>query len=158
MGADQRLRAGLIYGGGDLVATLIAGTVDPWRTLGMALVGGLLYAPEIGAYFNWLDRRLPAAATARRRWQRAVLGWLWFNPLWIARHALLIRLFSGRLGQIDSSLLLVGLTSFACNLPVALAANYLIQNRLPARRRVVGSALFSALMAVYYALSEVWFG
>jgi hypothetical protein len=42
-------------------------------------------------------------------------------------------------------------------MPVALAANYLIQNRLALRWRVM-SAGFSAIMAVYYAMSEVWFG
>ena len=71
---------------------------------------------------------------------------------------MVFRLFSGRPEAIDASLLTIGLTSFALNLPVALTANYLIQNRLPLRWRLTGSASFSALMAVYYALSEVWFG
>jgi hypothetical protein len=148
----ELLRAGLIYGGGDLAATLITGAFDPRRSLGMFLTGMLIYGPEIRAYFSWLARRQAAG------WPRAALAWLWFNPLWIARNALLIRLFSGRWEDIDSGLLLLGAKSFACNAPVALAANYLIQNRLPLAWRLTGSAAFSALMAVYYALSEVWFG
>ena len=84
--------------------------------------------------------------------------WCWFNPLWIARHALFIRLLGGRTNEIDFSLLTIGATSFALNMPVALAANYLIQNRLALRWQVMASAGFSAIMAVYYAMSEVWFG
>jgi hypothetical protein len=41
---------------------------------------------------------------------------------------------------------------------VALLANFAIQNRLPLRLRFVASALYSALMAVYYAASETLFG
>ena len=151
-------RAGLIYGGGDLLATLLTGQFNPLRSAGIFLVGTLVYAPEIRWYFGWLERRFPQPQGFGQRLQRAALAWLWFNPLWIARHALLIRLFSGRPEAIDASLLTIGLTSFALNLPVALTANYLIQNRLPLRWRLTGSASFSALMAVYYALSEVWFG
>ena len=47
--------------------------------------------------------------------------------------------------------------SFA-NIPLAVAANHWIQNRLPAARRFLASALFSAAMAVYYALSGAWLG
>ena len=69
-----------------------------------------------------------------------------------------IRLLGGRTSEIDFSLLTIGATAFALNMPVALAANYLIQNRLALRWRVIASAGFSAIMAVYYAMSEVWFG
>lgn len=150
-------RAGLIYGGGDLIATLITGRVDPVRSTAILLVGTLCYAREIRWYFGWLERHFPARPDRLRRMQRAALGWLWFNPLWIARHALFIRLFSGRAADIDAGLLMIGLTSFALNMPVALTANYWIQNRLPMAWRLTGSAAFSAVMAVYYALSEVWF-
>lgn len=151
-------RAGLIYGGGDLAATLITGHVQPMRTLGIFLIGALLYAPEIRWYFGWLERSRPNPRGFGPRLQRAALAWLWFNPLWIARHALFIRWLSGRPHPFDAGLLTIGFTSFALNMPVALTANYLIQNRLPLRWRLTGSASFSALMAVYYALSEVWFG
>ena len=154
----EMLRAGLIYGLGDGLASLISGSFSPGRALGMSLLGGLLYAPEIHCYFAWLERRYPAPLGRAQRWQRAALAWCWFNPLWIARHALFIRLFSGRGSEIDLSLLSLGLTAFVLNMPVALTANYLIQNRLPGRWRVIGSASFSAIMAIYYALSEVWFG
>lgn len=154
----ERLRAGLIYGGGDLAATLLTGQFNPWRSLGMLTVGALIYAPEIRWYFARLEQRFPPPLSPGRQALRAVLAWLWFNPLWIARHALFIRLFSGRIAEISPALLHTGLLSFAVNMPVALTANFLIQNRVPFHWRVTASAAFSALMAVYYALSEVWFG
>lgn len=152
------LRAGLVYGGGDAVAMLVSGAFLWQRLLLMTLVGALLYAPEIRAWFGWLARRFPAAGTASGRWSRALLAWLWFNPLWIARHALFIRVAEGRWQEIGINLLAIGATAFLVNLPLALGANYLIQNRVPLRWRLTASASFSALMAVYYAMSEVWFG
>jgi len=154
----ERLRTGLVFGGGDLIASLITGNLVPWRWLGMTLTGSLLYAPEIRWYFNWLERRLPPPLSLGRRWLKALLAWFWFNPLWIARHALLMRLFSGRWSEIDWGLLGFGLSAFVWSMPVVLCANYLIQNRLSLGGRVLGSAVFSALMAIYYGLSEVWFG
>lgn len=151
------LRAGLVYGLGDTLASLISGEFSWARLLGMSLLGTCVYAVEIHHYFRWLARRFPDPASLGQRCGRAVLAWCWFNPLWIARHALFIRLFSGRGEVFDSQLLVIGLTSFLLNMPVALAANYWIQNRLAARWRVLGSAGFSAAMAVYYAMSEVWF-
>ena len=43
------------------------------------------------------------------------------------------------------------------DIPVSLIANYLIQNKVRLDWRFISSALFSALMAVYYALSETIF-
>mgnify|MGYP000600187769 CR=1 FL=1 len=140
------------------LASLISGGFSPARAIGMTLIGGLLYALEIHTWFGWLAKRYPEPASPGQRWQRAALAWCWFNPLWIARHALFIRLLGGRTNEIDFSLLTIGATSFALNMPVALAANYLIQNRLALRWQVMASAGFSAIMAVYYAMSEVWFG
>ena len=155
---SEMLRAGLIYGSGDLLASLIQGGFSPGRGLGMSLIGALLYAPEIHRYFAWIDRDGQPLTGYAQRWQRAALAWAWFNPLWIARHCLFIRCLSGRFDEIGWNLLAVGTTAFLLNMPVALLANYLIQNRLPLRWRVLGSASFSAIMAVYYAMSEVWFG
>ena len=113
------LRAGLIYGSGDLLASLISGGFSPARAIGMTLIGSLLYAPEIHTWFGWLAKRYPEPASPGQRWQRAALAWCWFNPLWIARHALFIRLLGGRTTEIDFSLLTIGATSFALNMPVA---------------------------------------
>jgi hypothetical protein len=43
------------------------------------------------------------------------------------------------------------------NLPVSFTANYLIQNKVSYERRFMASALFSALMAIYFALAATWF-
>ncbi len=82
---------------------------------------------------------------------------LYFNPLWIARHLAFICLFSGKTVDIAPELLLVSLKGFAVNLPVAFAVNYLIQNRTPLKWRFTASAVFSALLAVYYPLCRVIF-
>ena len=151
------LRGGLIYTAGDTAAALLTGAFSPARTLGILLVGATVYAFEIPNYFRWIDRRVTGATGPGAAIRRTGLAMLYFNPLWIARHLLFIRLFSGQFNQIGWPLLHTGLTSFLVNIPISLTANYLIQNRVPLRWRFVASAAFSALMAVYYALSAVWF-
>lgn len=155
--ACDSLRGLLIYGLGDGLAAWLRGEFAWTRLLGMALIGGSVYAVEIPAYFRWIDRRAPAAAGWAATWRRTGLALLYFNPLWIARHLLFIACLSGRWGSVGWPLLETGALSFAANIPVSLAANYWIQNRVPMRWRFAASAGFSAAMAVYYALSEVWF-
>jgi len=150
------LRGLLIYGAGDAAAAAIGGAFSGARLAGMALVGATLYAFEIPAWFGWIDRRAPRGGTAAG-WRRAGWAMLYFNPLWIARHLLFVRLFSGRADLVRWSLVGAGARSFLFNVPVSLAANWLIQNRVPAPWRFAASALFSALMAVYYSLSGAWF-
>ncbi|MBD2715755.1 hypothetical protein KBK19_11985 [Microvirga sp. STR05] len=152
----NHLRGLLIYAAGDTAAALLLHQFSVGRLLGMALVGGLLYSLEVPAYFSWIDRQVPPAPGLKRRLGRAALSLLYFNPLWIARHMLFIQLFSGHADQISTGLLAVALRSFLLNVPVSFAANYLIQNHIPPRRRFLASALFSGLMAVYYALSATW--
>lgn len=144
------LRGALIYGTGDTVAALILGEAGWLRLGGMILVGSTLYALEIPNWFHWIDRQVPAGrpgATLRR----TLLALLYFNPLWIARHLLFITLFMGR--EIGWGLIAAGWWSFLGNVPLALVANHLIQNRVPFDWRFTASALFSALMAIYYAVS-----
>lgn len=151
------LRGGLIYAGGDTVATLIGGDFSPPRALGLLLVGATVYATEIPSYFRWIHSRFGMPG----RWnplKRALLAQAFFNPLWIARHLLFIRLFSGRWSELDWQLLSIGLDSFLHIVPVGLPMNYLIQNRVSLTWRFLASASYSALMAIYFALSEVWFG
>ncbi len=89
---------------------------------------------------------------------RTGLALLYFNPLWIARHLLFIALLTGNTSSIGWGLLRLGAISFAVNIPVAFTANFLIQNMVPLRWRFFSSAVFSSLMAVYYALSGTIFG
>ncbi|WP_341325376.1 hypothetical protein [Methylotuvimicrobium sp. KM2] len=147
----------LIYAAGDGGAALLTGEFQWPRLLGMMLVGGLLYAIEIPAYFSWLARRF-GGSDLRNRILRALLAQAFFNPLWIARHIALIYCVSGRFAELGWQLLNIGLASFLRIVPLAFAANYLIQNYIPLRWRFFYSAVFSATMAVYYAMSEAFFG
>lgn len=152
------VRGGLIYGSGDTVAALLTGEFRLTRLCGMMLVGGTVYAAEIPNYFHWIDRRCPPGSGWRTAGGRTLLALAYFNPFWIARHLFFINLFSGQWQALNPQLLTTGACSFAANIPIAFIANYMIQNQLPCAWRFTASALFSAMMAIYYALSGVWFG
>jgi hypothetical protein len=47
--------------------------------------------------------------------------------------------------------------SFVVNIPISFVANYIIQNRFKLKWRFLGSALFYALTAIYYAMNETLF-
>ncbi|MDH4319097.1 MAG: hypothetical protein OEV64_11945 [Desulfobulbaceae bacterium] len=148
----------LIYAAGDSTAALLLGQFQLSRLLGIMLVGATVYTLEIPAYFRWIDRRTGSMpAGSRRAATRTALALLYFNPLWIARHLLFIALFSGDWGGIRLSLLHTAALSWLVNIPISIIGNAIIQVLLPLRWRFVGSATFSGLMAVYYALSGVWF-
>jgi hypothetical protein len=151
------LRGILIYSSGDTIASLILDEFTPFRLLGMMVVGGLVYALEIPGYFRWIDRKTSKVEGFCGSLARTGLAVAYFNPLWIARHLLFIQIFSGNPEGIGWSLLRIGVISFAVNIPITLTANYLIQNRIPLKWRFMASATFSALMAVYYALSRALF-
>jgi hypothetical protein len=147
----------LIYSAGDSAAALLLERFTLTRCAGMMAVGGLIYALEIPRVFAWIERRAPADGGTGGALTRTVLALLYFNPLWIARHLAFIALSEGSWERITTGLLVVGLRSFAVNIPLSLAANFVIQNLVPSRSRFLASAVFSAIMALYYALSEVVF-
>jgi hypothetical protein len=150
----EMLRGSVIYALGDSVAAWIAGEFSLLRLVGMGLVGGAIYSYEIPHYFRWIEQRV---ATCRHpQITRTGLALLYFNPLWIARHLFFIKLFSGDWPGLSIRLVRVGFESFVFTIPLTFTANYLIQNKLPLAWRFTGSAVFSGLMAVYYALSESW--
>ncbi len=152
------IRGLLIYAAGDTAAALLLHDFSWSRLIGMALIGGLLYSVEVPAYFRWIDSRLPSepGASAGRRWGRAALSLAYFNPLWIARHFAFLHLVSGHPEQITLDLLPLATKSFLINAPVSLLVNYYIQNKVSAEWRFVASAIFSGVMAVYYAVSATW--
>jgi hypothetical protein len=151
------LRGFLIYAVGDTLAALFQHQFSLTRMLGMMLVGATVYAFEIPNYFKWIDRKLGQKSGLMHSLKRGALSLVYFNPLWITRHLLFIKLFSGRFHEISPDLLRIAAISFVVNLPVSFTANYLIQNKVPLRHRFLASALFSAAMAVYYALAASWF-
>ena len=152
------IRGGLIYTIGDTIAALIAQEFDWIRMLGVLVIGATVYAFEIPNYFRWIDRQVKEQGSRQASLKRMLLALLYFNPLWIARHILFVKLVSGAFSEIGWDVLRVGFISFLVNIPVSLVANYLIQNKVQLKYRFFASAIFSGLMAIYYSLSDHWFG
>ncbi len=152
------IRGSLIYMVGDTTAALLSDEFSWLRLAGILLIGATFYAFEIPNYFKWIDKKVSHSGTLKSKLLRASLAMLYFNPLWIARHILFIKLFMGQYNQISWGLISIGVLSFLVNIPVSLGANYLIQNKITSEKRFIASAIFSGLMAVYYSLSSIWFG
>lgn len=151
------LKGALIYSAGDTIAALLLGEFSWYRLLGMVLVGATFYAFEIPNYFDWIVKKTQFLTGIKATLTKTLLAILYFNPLWIARHLLFIKLFSGQFEAIGFNLLEIAFWSFLVNIPISFIANYIIQNRFKLNWRFLGSAVFSALMAIYYALSETLF-
>ena len=151
------LRGAVIYTAGDSIAALILGEFMWSRLLGLALVGATVYAFEIPNYFNWIEKQVNGKTGQRAALYKTGLAILYFNPLWIGRHFVFINFFSGQWETITWDLLRVAGYSFLVNIPLSLIGNYVIQNVVRLPWRFFASAVFSALMAIYYAVSMVWF-
>ncbi|WP_460217822.1 hypothetical protein [Psychroserpens sp. MEBiC05023] len=123
----------------------------------MMLIGATIYAFEIPNYFDWIVKKTQHLKGLKATLTKTGLAILYFNPLWIARHLLFIKLFSGQLNAIGWHLIEIAIWSFIANILISFIGNYIIQNRFKLKWRFLGSAIFSALMAIYYALSETIF-
>jgi len=124
----------------------------------MMIVGATVYAFEIPNYFDWIVKKTAHLKGIKATLSKTAFAILYFNPLWIARHLLFIKLFSGQFETIGWNLLEIAFWSFLANILISFIANYIIQNRFKLKWRFLGSAIFSAIMAIYYALSEALFG
>jgi len=151
------LKGALIYASGDTIASLMLNEFSWHRVAGIMLIGATFYAFEIPNYFNWIEKRTKGTTGFSNSMHRTALAILYFNPLWIARHLFFIQLFSFRLSGISWDIFRIASLSFLVNIPISLLANYLIQNKIPLTWRFMASAIFSALMAIYYAVSKVLF-
>lgn len=152
------IRGGLIYCIGDTIAAVLLDEFSLIRMLTMVVVGSTLYAFEIPNYFKWIDHKTASFTGAKRGFFRTLLALLYFNPIWIARHLFFIKISMMAWSEISfSSLISIAFYSFLVNIPISFIANYLIQNKIYLRWRFMASAIFSALMAIYYAMSTVWF-
>ena len=120
-------------------------------------IGATFYAFEIPNYFDWIVKKTQFLKGIKATLTKTFLAIAYFNPLWIARHLLFIKLFSSHFEAIGVNLLEIAFWSFLVNIPISFVANYIIQNRFKIKWRFMGSAIFSALMAIYYALSETLF-
>jgi len=154
---EDILKGAVIYASGDTIAALLLHEFMWTRLLGIVFVGATVYAFEIPNYFRWIDKTTEKYSGLKLSAWKTTLAILYFNPLWIARHMFFILLFSGKFESISWDLLRVASLSFLVNIPISLVANYLIQNKMPYRWRFFASATFSALMAIYYAVSIVLF-
>ena len=151
------LRGAIIYSAGDTIAALVLGEFSLYRLLGMIVLGATVYAFEIPNYFKWIDQKTEKLKGLPLSLAKTALAVAYFNPLWIWRHLAFIKIVSGQWQAIDSSLLMIASLSFLVNIPISFIANYLIQNSVKLKWRFLASAIFSALMAIYYALSETIF-
>ena len=123
----------------------------------MILVGATIYAFEIPNYFTWIDKKTKQLSGIKKTLTKTSLAVAYFNPLWIFRHLAFIKLFSGNFNNINFNLLEIAFLSFLVNIPISFLANYIIQNNIKLNWRFISSAIFSAIMAIYYALSETIF-
>ncbi len=151
------IKGSLIYAAGDTIAGLISDEFSLLRLAGILIIGATLYAFEIPNYFKWIDKKVSQTDKLSTKLLRASMAMLYFNPLWIARHILFIKLFMGQYEQISWALVYIGTMSFVVNIPISLGVNYIIQNKIALDKRFIISALFSGVMAVYYSLSMHWF-
>ncbi len=151
------LMGGGIYAIGDSIAALIANEFSLLRFVGILIIGATIYALEISNYFRWIDKKVVERGSWIASLKRASLAMLYFNPLWIARHILFIKLLTKTHSEIGINLIAVGAISFLVNIPISLFSNYIIQNKIGFRYRFLASAIFSGLMAIYYSMSEIWF-
>jgi hypothetical protein len=151
------LKGALIYSAGDAIAALLLNEFSIYRILGMMLVGATIYAFEIPNYFAWIDRKTVSYTGIKKTFAKTGLAIAYFNPIWIWRHLLFIKIFSGDLAEVNINLFFIACLSFSVNIPISFIANYSIQNKIQLSWRFLASAIFSALMAIYYALSETLF-
>jgi hypothetical protein len=147
----------VIYSVGDTIAAVILGEFLWTRLIGIILVGATVYAFEIPNYFVWIDKRTEKSKGLKSSFYKTILAILYFNPIWISRHLLFILLFSGKFDAISWDLIRIVSLSFLLNIPISFAANFIIQNKISYDWRFLASAVFSSVMAIYYALSIVFF-
>ena len=151
------LKGALIYSAGDSIAALLLDEFSIYRLLGMIFVGATIYAFEIPNYFSWIDKKTTNLSGVKKTLAKTGLAIAYFNPIWIFRHLAFIKLFSGNFNDINFNLLQIAGISFLVNIPISFIANYSIQNKIKLDWRFIASAIFSAIMAIYYALSETIF-
>ncbi len=170
----------VLYPAGDWIAQLITGDFNANRLLALSVTGGLVYQLEVPLWFRWLDHRSFSDAQLQRfPWLRRLtlpqddrhrLGWLgrtlgamlYFSPLWIVRHMLILKMSVTPWAQIAWPATLgmlwgASCKSFLVNMPFSLLGNYMIQAKLPLKYRFLGSIIMTGLFSVAYALAYKYF-
>ncbi|MFC3193034.1 hypothetical protein ACFODZ_02155 [Marinicella sediminis] len=152
---SELIKGALLFGLFDTAAALMLGEFSWLRTFGMAAVGGTFYAIEIPSYFAWLEQRSQHMSQRQKALFKTGMAVVYFNPLWIARHMCFIYWLNGQ--TIDLGVLHSAWQSFLYGMPVSAVFNYLIQNHIAIKHRFLASSLFSGCMAIFYAVSAVYF-
>ena len=146
----------LVYPAGDAVAQSILGDINPYRSLALLIAAALFYSIEIPKWFGMLEKYCP------NRFGKTVGAVLYFNPLWIARHMLVIKFgesyfnHSILLKEIPLCLML-GLKSFLANIPISIIGNYIVQVKVPFQYRFLGSVILTGIFAIVYAFAYKFF-
>lgn len=157
------IKGAIVYPIGDTIATLILGEFNWIRFFGILVVGATLYAFEVPNYFRWIEMKTKQLVGTKKTMAKTLLAIAFFNPLWIFRHLFFIKLFTGKLAIVNdtgislNSLWHIALQSFLAGAVISFIANYIIQNKIKLEGRFLASAIFSGLMAIFYAFSEVLF-
>ena len=81
----------------------------------MVIIGATIYAFEIPNYFDWIVKKTKDLKGLKATLTKTGLAIAYFNPLWIARHLLFIKLFSGQFEAIGWNLLEIAFWSFLAN-------------------------------------------
>jgi hypothetical protein len=145
----------IVFSIGDAIAAYLLNELSLFRFIGMMLVGSTIYAFEIPNYFQWISQKCANLTGFRWKFAKTLYALAYFNPIWIARHLLIIAFLNQ--SEINISLITVACISFVVNIPIAFIGNYSIQNFINLPNRFLASALFSGIMAIYYAYSSTIF-
>ncbi len=176
----EMARGFAIYATGDVIAQFLLGNASTFRFLGIGFIGATVYALEIPIYFRMIDRFAcstkheklfrhfltrkvdNADICALNSLGRTIFALLYFNPIWIARHFFFISIIDnishqtvlGNPYTVFLTLLLPACKSFTINIPLSILGNFIIQNKLNVHHRFTGSAIFSGICAIWYAISK----
>jgi hypothetical protein len=150
------IQGATVFSFGDAIAAYLLNELTLFRVMGMMIIGGSIYAFVIPNYFKWISQRCAKYSGYKWKIAKTLYALAYFNPLWIARHLLFIA-FLNQSNNISLSMIQVAFMSFVVNVPIAIAGNYSIQNFVSLPNRFLASAIFSGIMAVYYAYSTVLF-
>ena len=170
----------VLYPSGDLVGQLIMGNFSLPRVLVMMLAGGVVYRFEIPRWFAFIEKKRfkkdgnekfplfkyfvsEEVDGYKFNWLgKTISASIYFNPIWIFRHLLFIALattpFSDIvLGELLGNTIKIATISFFTNLPIAVAGNYIIQQKMSLKYRFLGSAVLTTILNVKYAIEYVHF-
>lgn len=152
------LWGGIILALSDGFAAYLTGNFSIIRFLGLLVIGSTLYAIEIPTFFAWLEKYTKANFTGiKRKLLKTIAVVIFFNPLWLFRHFAFIDILTGQFDLINLHLLQTASISYLINIPFSIIGNYIIQNAISLKWRFISSSIYSAIMIIYFALSQVYF-